>query len=80
MSRRALPDAKRRVRGIPLADRPIDAVGHITAACANSAIRGVIVVMVDHRGNCDTRAFGEVRLTEMTWAGAVLQHYAMHEE
>ena len=76
--RRAAPDSNRRVVGFPSSRRAGDAIGHLTAAVANSSVRGVMLVLVDHVGRVDTRVFGDVLTRELCWAGALLQDHALH--
>jgi hypothetical protein len=78
--KRTLPDGRRRVRALPRADRAVDAVNYLSAACANSTIRGVILVTIDHAGGCEMTVCGRVLRNEMCWAGSEMQHEALRKD
>lgn len=65
------------VRQLPGAHRPHGALSWLGEALADESVRGVVVAVVDQDGNADPRVFGEVRLKELAWIGAVLAHHAM---
>lgn len=79
MSRRT-SNRERKVVALPIDGRPVDAIGVLSAACANSAIKGLVMIMIDECGVVDTRVFGNVSNGQICWAGAVLQSHAMKDE
>ncbi len=76
---RDVPERQRRVVALHRTGGAEEAELFLRTARANGRLDRVLVVAIDRNGRQDRRAFGDVTLGDMNWAGACLQHAALHQ-